>query len=258
MALHTTKNSAERILALGGFGTGKSHGWLSIARLSQATGSDAKFYVLDTDFAIERMLEEDFADLTNVVHWLAPEWEDCEEFSRKIIPQIRPLQDWIVVDMMDITWDLIQAWYTQQIWQEDIGTFFLEARKQLKGEKGNLQPFSGWTDWQVINKVYQSWIARMLFKSRAHVYLTTKADPISVDRDSKEVVSMYGAFGVRPKGQKALGNQVHTILLFSLLRKNDWRITTVKDRGRDYFEGEALKDFAYQYLVQCAGWEVND
>lgn len=254
--LQTKLRSGERILALGGFGTGKSHGWLSIARLSQLTGSPAKFYVLDTDYAIDRMLSTTFSDLNNVVHYPAVDWEDCESFIKEVTPKINPLVDWIVVDMIDITWDLVQAYFTEQVFKEDIGFYFLEARKQLKGEKGNLQPFSGWTDWQVINKLYQSWIARVFFKSKAHIYMTCKADPVDSSKDSKDVLQVYGAFGVKPKGQKALGNQVHTVMLFNTARKGDWRITTIKDRGPTYFEGEQLSDFAYQYLVGKAGWEV--
>lgn len=257
MALRTTMRSPERVMAIGGFGTGKSHGWLSIARLSQVTGSDAKFYVLDTDFAIDRMLSTSFSDLNNVEHHPAPDWEDCESFVKTVVPKIRPNHDWIIVDMIDITWDQVQAWYTQQIWQEDIGIFFLEARKQLKGEKGNLQPFAGWTDWQVINKVYQSWIARMIFKSKAHVYLTNKVEVLDSSKEkNQDVLVTYGAFGIKPKGQKHIGNQVHTVLLFSAPRKDDWRIVTVKDRGPVYFQGDKLEDFAYQYLVEKARWEL--
>ncbi len=46
----------ERIILMGGPGSGKTTAWLNIAELHRKTKSTSKFYVLDTDFAVERNL----------------------------------------------------------------------------------------------------------------------------------------------------------------------------------------------------------
>ena len=56
MPLNNPNPSQEKILAIGNFGCGKSTGWLQIAQRSEATKSDARFYVLDTDDAVSRMV----------------------------------------------------------------------------------------------------------------------------------------------------------------------------------------------------------
>ena len=47
--LHNPKGVQDRILAFGVEGTGKSEAWISIAVEAERTGSDAQFYVVDTD-----------------------------------------------------------------------------------------------------------------------------------------------------------------------------------------------------------------
>lgn len=255
--LQPTLKSPERILSIGGFGSGKSHAWLSIAQLAQATGSPAKFYVLDTDFATERMLETAFDNLNNIELTIAASWQKCEEFAKLVTKPglIKPRQDWIVVDMIDITWSLVQSYFTDEVFGEDIGQYFLEARKAMgDSKKGGLSALNGWTDWQVINKLYQSFINRVFFEPQAHLYLTAKADAIDAAKDSPEIISTYGAFGIKPSGQKAVGNQVQTVMLFKTPKFGDWRISTIKDRGRAYFTGDSLTNFATQYLVDKAGW----
>ena len=54
--LHHPGGTIERIALMGGPGGGKTRAWLSIADFARKTKSDAQFYVIDTDFAAERML----------------------------------------------------------------------------------------------------------------------------------------------------------------------------------------------------------
>jgi len=65
---------------------------------------------------------------------------------------------------------------------------------------------------------------------------------------------VFGAYGVKPAGQKHLGHQVHTIFLFipPISREDKvWRITTIKDRaGRQYFDNDPLINLYKQYFVK--------
>lgn len=243
----------ERILGIGGFGSGKSYSWLSIARQAQKTGSPAKFYCLDTDAAIERMLAEEFQELENVKLYNVFDWSEYESALDEAIQNAGP-DDWIVVDMIDLAWDAVQAYFTDQVFDKEISVYFLEIRKALKGQR--LQTFDGWRDWTVINKLYSAWMNKLIYKAKSHVFCTAKVEAVDSDKDDKETRLVYGAYGVKPKGQKALGHQFHTVLLFTCVKPGDWIITTIKDRGREPFTGQKLVNFPMQYLVGKAGWKL--
>lgn len=255
MPLRPSEQLHERILAIGAPGTGKSCAWLTIARLSQQTGSPARFYCIDTDYAIARMLHTEFRDLRNVVVYEVSSWTAIEDALRQSL-QAGAWDDWLIVDMIDMPWDLVQAYYTEETRGQDIGRYFLEVRKTLGDKDNSLRPFDGWTDWQVINKLYLSWIYGVIYHSNMHIFATSKIEATDVKNDDKEMLALFGPYGVKPRGQKHLGHQFHTILLFSCLKPYDWRLTTIKDRGRTPFEGAPLKNFALQYLVAKAGWKL--
>lgn len=288
---------------MGSYGAGKSFAWLCTARKAQETGSPAMFYCLDTDDAIQRMLDEEFSDLQNVMLYRVFDWPDYEKalaesvsavearFAQRIaealaevgvtmqqvqaeatsrnitfeaacrqlysVEPARYMYDWIVVDLIDLAWEAVQSYFVAEVFQQNIGTYFLEARKALKGNR--LEVFDGWKDWSVINKVYTSWINQLIFKAPAHIFATAKIEPVSTKTDDAETLKLYGEFGVKPKGQKSLGHQFHTILLFTCMKMGDWRVTTVKERAssaRRPFAGQPLKNFPVQYLVAKAGWEL--
>lgn len=239
----------ERILAMGSFGTGKTTAWLTIAQWAHVTGSDAQFYVIDTDAAVAHMIESHPARERIHVHH-AFEWTEYEEGIERYLPALRP-QDWLVVDFVGTAWEAVQDWYVAQIYKTSIDDFFVEARQSAKS--GN--PLDGWKDWSVINRVYKSWINRVIFRNPAQVFLTAQAEGVR-DTDDRSVKQIYGKVGMRPRGQKALGHQVHSILLFSALRPSEVTLTTVKDRERRVVESERLNDFTVEYLMGVAGWEM--
>ncbi|MCL6558021.1 MAG: hypothetical protein K6U74_04315, partial [Firmicutes bacterium] len=128
--LAPTKRTRERILLFGGPGVGKSRSWLTIAWRAQKSGSKARFYCLDTDCAIDRMIDEGFSDLTNVEVLNVFEWTEYEEGLRKFLKAVTP-EDWIVCDMIDMAWEAVQAHFADEIFNKDIGQYFLEVRKKM-------------------------------------------------------------------------------------------------------------------------------
>lgn len=250
--LQPQRSGQERILAIGHWGTGKSYAWLSIARLAQKTGSPARFFCIDTDAAIPRMLSEEFQDLANVTVTSAHEWQEYELNLDSFVKQATS-QDWIVVDMIDLAWEAVQSYYVEQVFGKSIDDYWLEVRKALKGQQ--LKVLDGWRDWSVINKIYSSWIGKLVYQAKAHVFATAKVEPISRSSDDEETIDLYNAYGLKPRGQKHLGHQFHSVLLFSKDR-DGWTLTTIKDRGRQLFEKQKLVNFPMQYLVGKAGWKV--
>lgn len=253
--LAPTKRTRERILLYGGPGVGKSRSWLTIAWRAQKSGSDARFYCLDTDQAIDRMIDEGFGELGNVEVKSVFEWPEYESGLKEFLSRVRP-EDWIICDMIDMAWEAVQAYFTDEVFGKDIGAYFLEARKAMSEKDRNLKTFDGWRDWQVINKLYLSWINKLVFRSPCHVLCTAKAEPINSDLDGEELKKVYGPYGARPKGQKHLGHNFHTVLFLQKKKHDEYTFTTVKDRERQAVEGKRLVDFALQYLVAQARWKV--
>ena len=247
-------NLTESILTIGAPGAGKSTAWLSIADLHQKRGSPSQFYVLDSDLAMPRMLAEGYPHLQNVQTWPVFTWQEYATAVKEIQPQLTPA-DWLVVDMIDPSWEAVQSYYIEQIFGQDPDEFFLAARKAMKGK--TLQALDGWQDWTVINRVYKTWINRLIYQSRCHIFGTAKIAPIDAQTDDKAIRALFGRFGVKPKGQKDVAHMFHTVLILSQAADGGWVGNTVKDRERKYWEGQTITNFGLQYLMQVAGWSLK-
>lgn len=243
-----TPQRRERILSYGPEGGGKTTAWLSIAKWAEATGSDAQFYVLDTDYAVEHMIESPEWPSDRIHVWNAIEWEEYDAAIDEILPKLRR-QDWVVSDFVGTAWEAVQDWYVRKIYHTNIDDFFMEARANAKS--GN--PLDGWKDWSVINRVYKSWINKVVFRNDAQVFLTAQGEGVR-DTDSRQLKATFGRVGIRPRAQKQIGHQAHSILLMQALRPNEPTITTVKDRGRVSLDSHRFSDFTLDYLVPVAGW----
>lgn len=270
----------ERMLVMGPPGAGKTKQWLDIAVQLKPHG--VKFHCIDTDNAVNFMLATQYDGLSsedggNVFVYPCFEWPDYMGYSdakgrhdgalQKILKSVKP-GDWIILDMADKPWDAVQRYFTDEIFGVDKGSYFLQARKVLQnkadaGKKASSlseEAFKGWTDWVVINALYGDFINKLLSSPIAHIYMTTKVQPLSNREDPASRIT-YGDYGIKPTGQKDLGHQVHTILLYKVdvsTKKNPiWYVSTIKDRsGREYFNDTQLVSLYYQYFVGKAGWEA--
>lgn len=244
----------ERILIIGGFGAGKSFTWSKIADWAVKRDYPGRVFVLDTDMAIDRMavaFPEAFA--AKVIGHDVFEFQDLHAGYDKFRNGATK-DDFLVVDMVDKAWNLAEEHYIDQIFKKSTDNYFLEARK--KNADGS--PLDGWKDWGVINKVYNGWMINKVMRWPGHLICIAPAEPVISEgkmQDSPELQGLFGRFGVKPKGQKALGFQFHTVLLFQAT-KDTWKYSTIKDRSRPIAKGEEMKDFVANYLVKVAGWKL--
>lgn len=252
MALRTEANARERILMIGSWGTGKSEAWCSIAKWLDQTKAEGQLYVLDTDNAVDRLIEgQPWAD--RIIPFDLFEWDDYI----KAITEARSKgkrDDWLVVDMVDKAWEEVQNFYIQEAFGKDAASFFL----QWKTDNGKGSPLAGeyGANWQVINKLYSSFIGKVA-RFPGHVLACAPVDQVNREQEkSKEILDTYGRFGVKPRGQKALGHQFHTILLALSKGKSGYAYTTIKDRKRTELSNEDVVDFVTSYLVKVAGWKL--
>lgn len=241
----------ERILTLGGPGSGKTYGWLKLASFFK----EPQFYVIDTEIGGERSLQE-FPALGNVHIYPVADWLEYRDVQKKILEKAGE-GDWIVVDMVDKAWSAVQRYFISEIFDREMGEYFLEARRKVKRDAKSLfagrdAALRGWVDWPVINRLYEDFIFPLVYRSPAHLYMATAAQAVSED-DEREVKELYGPYGLRPAGQKALGYQPDTVLLLAHA-KDGYYVTTIKDRGgRKYFDRVRLHNLAIQY-GKVAGW----
>lgn len=258
MALTPPYPLQERILVIGLYGSGKTRAWLEIARLAQKSGSDARFYCIDTDDGTMRLLYTEFRDLQNVEVRRVLEWEEYVAAAGEFAARVRPLVDWLVVDMIDLSWDEAQNEFVEEVHGKDLASYLLEVRRAME-EDSTLYAsgFSGTSDWPVIKALYRQFIQTVLFRHRGHVFACAPVEKLDYDRETDKVARLlFGSHGVKPRGEKRLGHQFHTVLWLNQPTVGDFRLTTIKDRGRPSLDAARLSNFALQYLVQVAGWTL--
>lgn len=252
-------NPREIILTMGVGGTGKSTAILEVARLCP---SDT-FYVLDSELRnFDRLLSTAFTDLRNVDVTPVDEWDDWKKAIPKIAEQMKP-DDWIAVDSATPTWDAVQGWFVEQIHGDEIDEWFIAKRLQNEQARQGGKEVKGFTalsgsdgDWQVINKQYFKHFYNALLKVPGHVYLT--AEQAKIDKeDEKDVKEAWGGIGYKAKGQKRMGHFSMTSLWMTKSGTGQWRMTTIKDRGRPEMDNQVVENFAEDYLVKVAGWRAE-
>lgn len=257
--LVSSNPAPERILSMGLWGSGKTNSWVTIARWYRNTQTPGHFYVLDTDNTTLRTLSGDDGWEQNVTVVDVMEWENLVTDTEKFFEQATR-EDWLVVDSIDSAWQMVQDYFTEQVFGKDSAEFFMQAR--LAGQAGHPLASDYGSNWQVINKLYSKWIGKVI-RFPGHVYACTPAQQVSQPNqsgkggDSKEIRETFGRLGVRPAGQKALGFQMHSVLLMQSPSVGDYRLTTAKDRARDSIVNEPLTDFVLNYLIGVGGWQIE-
>ncbi len=250
-------NDPERILVFGNAGTGKSTGWLNIAKWAERTKSSAHFHVIDSDFAIPRMLGN-YSTLVNRVHvYPCYEWNDYVS-AAKTIAKVATTTDWLCIDFIGSAWQAVTDFYIQEIFHKTSADYFLQVRKSLDTGAKTLGALQGWVDYPVINNLYRKWVIPTFFRGPYHIYSTAKSTQLSSDRSPSEdsqTRQMLLRYNVKPDGQKTLLFQHHSVLLTGLDPRTDKRtITTVKDREREEVNGLVVTNFAMDYLKKIGGW----
>ena len=255
----------EVIGIFGGPKLGKSSGWKSIAEYEHKTGSDAKFYVIDTDGDAAQRLLAGSPHLTNVETYRAWDWDTFKASSQLVRPKAKE-GDWIVIDLADRIWKFVQNYFAEKVFLddgEDEAEYLLSLRAKWQGDKTGAPKAvaEGW-DWGYINKLYDSQFLPLVMNTEAHVYIVTEMGDYSSDLEKDKTKRMiFGKVGAKMTGQKSLPYQVSTILFLDLVA-GQRVLTTVGDRDgvngpRQWLDQSPLKDFVSTYLMPVAGWKLK-
>lgn len=270
--------SRERILSFGPEGTGKTADALTLVRALP----NVTFHWIDNDNSLDRLLETEFADLGvarengdetgddgNIHLWRPEDWPEHQTAFVHIFgdkgegrPAGVDVDDWVILDNGSLPWDAVQDWAAEDAYdmtREELTEMKADAGRK-KGDKG-LLVFDGNMDYQgKINPQYRRYLGSHLVRPPCHLYITADMAQLD-DRDKdKQTRSLYGKYGVKPRGQKRLGQSVQTVLMKDQNAQGAYRLTTIKDRGRAALVGHVLSDideggFAKDYLRGVAGWK---
>lgn len=267
IALTSPYRSRERVLVYGHEGTGKSTDAISIAQACP----NITVWVVDNDNSYDRLIETNSVELPNIYTAGVDFAEDNDPYSwdgmRKSIAEAQTKMgrdDWLIVDMLSKAWDAVQEWFIEQIFQSDIDDYFLKIRMEKERLKATpkkdggkdskaLGAFEGWMDWPVINQTYHKGMSTPLLRCPGHLLCVAEAQKLSED-DDRGIKELYGPLGARPKGQKRSGHIMQTVIMQGRDRGGNFKLTTVKDRGRELWNGEVMEDFSRDYLEATAGW----
>ena len=251
--LHPQNPRRERILVMGPPGAGKSTTWKDIAEWYDRTGAQGTMYVADSDGAWEgqrptdghldgRVKATDVYDFPSIVGVVE---EATTNFQSG---------DFLVIDMIDKAWSYAQSHYYEQVYGKELDQFWLEAKKD------GVNPGGEWgSNWTVINKLHQSLMLKLQRYPGHLIACAPVAEVRQPDRqgaggDRKEILHLFGKFGVKPQGQKDLPYNFHTVLFLQDVPRLGYTYTSIKDRDRELVSGEPLASFVKSYLIAKAGW----
>jgi len=257
--------SRERIVSYGAQAAGKTRSWLDVARMHQLRGSDARFWVFDSDDAVGDMIYgERFRDLNNIEVLTCVRWEDFRDGLDKMKANVRPYLDWIVCDLADKAWSSCTENYVMDAYGCTMQQLLVRQRHETEAAgakpKSPNDPhrsrFGGLEgeEWVEINSMYLPWAQDIFLNVKTHVYFACPLGNVD-ERADAQTKEMYGRFGMKPVGNKHLGYQARTVLLFQ--RFGEQRVmTTVKDRERVELQGAPIGDFSISYLKTVGNWAL--
>lgn len=261
MPLIQPNDLREKILLIADGKHGKSTCHLSVAYWAFKSGDDRRFFIIDTEEAIEAvMLEDKYAGMRveeggNTYIFNVIDWDDYMDAQQKIMAEARK-GDWVVIDMVTHAWPAVQSYYLAQVTKKTRGQSLLEAAK--KGASG-WDLFKADYDWTTINSLYDDFLKPLLVRCPAHVFMVAEQEEIresnKMPEDQKEHMKTFGRY--KAAGQKKLPFQCRSYLRLQRLARGRV-LHTLGDRARTELSNSDMNpDFFHAYLKDVAGWSVG-
>ena len=233
----------ERILLMGPPSAGKTYQVLKVYETLTALGVECQ--IIDLEDKMEAALISWGLELPKKFN-IALSWEEYAEAVGNI--SLKP-NSWIFVDRVDLSWPMVQRWYTQKKYNEELAERMLKRSQEMK-KSSMFTPRFDQGSWQVINEAYESTMLKLLYQSRCNIILTTGIKGI----DENNPLDIFAHLGVAPRGQKELAHQPHSVFLLHLKRRGrelSWHITTAKDlKNRKWYDADECFDFYDQYVSE--------
>lgn len=246
----------ERILLYGGGGAGKTNAALSI--VEHAVQGNA--FVIETDYsaAWQRAIHTDYPHLAGSVDVRIPdvEWESWTAELAAVVDAADPENDWIIIDSITPTWSMVQDWYLQQQFGDDLPRHLAKLKKAHGDDaRGYGRAVTETMNWPLVKKEYGSRLIAPLQRWKGHLIVTAEAKSVG-GMDNEETTMIFGPIGAKPSGEGRLVYLASTNIYLAHPKRGVWTATTVKDRNRAEMDKEPFEDFGIDYLTGVAGWEI--
>ena len=233
----------ERILLMGPPAAGKTFQVLQVYQYLIEQGIQC--HIIDLEDKMEAAISGSDLPLPEKFD-VTLSWED---YAAAVDSISLPPNSWIFVDRIDLSWSMIQRWFTQQKYGEELSTRLLKKSQGLKKSSMFIPTFDQGS-WQVINENYESTMLKLLYRSRCNALMTCGIKGIDEDNP----LDVFAHLGVTARGQKELPHQPHSVFLLSVKKRGrdlSWHITTAKDlKNRVWFDNDDCYDFYLQYVAE--------
>jgi hypothetical protein len=252
----------ERMLLFGQGGSGKTNAILTVADAI----AQGEMFVVDNDYsyAYQRALQTDFESAAEKVHVheCESDWESVVDALQQAITEGLatgdPQDNWLVIDSISPTWQAVQDFITGQITGASSAEYLTQLRKESKDLTEMNRTLVDQVPWSIVNKEYAEHIWAPLRNWPGHFIITAEAKKLSrQDAEKAELADWYQHLGVQPAGQGKIHYVSATTLLMKKAKRDEYQITTVKDRNREDQENLEIDNFAMDYLREVAGWELK-
>lgn len=275
----------EQLIFYGNPGEGKTRLAFTIAKWHQDLGSDAVFYVINTDRSWKVLrTDPEFSVLKNVRIREVFSLQDMYDTVREFGALLRD-QDWLIIDLYSAAWSGAQDEYAQLKVAEG-GVQFEDLGDLLhSGTDPDEYPITGW-EWGYSNGRMNRFAEKNVVKGKGHRILVCGQAPLpkptpkmeeKEDRFTKQTREMFshvrgpGGVVIKPDWQKRDPFRWHSIFHVEAIWEGEdiaaQKILTAKERwpnrkrlGRDvgmgHWTGARVDDFYIDYLVTIAGWKM--
>lgn len=249
---------AERLLLFGGGGAGKTNSCLSIIRRV----AHGHMHVIENDYSMAymRAIATDFPEVEDrvTVYPADQDWQEWADTLAEAIGNADPEVDWVVADPVSPSWDAVQTWYLETVYGDDLPAYLVGLKREFKDDtKGYQAALLDNMNWSVVKKEYYARVYKPIQRWKGHLILTAEAKEISYfDRDDNEIKQLFGPLGFKPSGESRLRHVCSSTLFLAHPKRNEWTMTSVKDRNRKEQDRLPIDDFATDYLMGVAGWEI--
>lgn len=258
----------ESHLVFGVNSAGKTRWWANIRKWYELTSTPGHFHILSTEYRHANRTRQAYLDGspgnnfdTNATIYETTDLDSLMEASERVLkaslatavdtPLGPKSPDWCIVDSIGYpkTWarDKWLGVNKGMTWRE-----FLDSGRGMKEIKPH--------EWGQMAGLYRDWIIPYVLQHPGNKCATAHLKEIRTEgawaEKNREILRMFGPFGVRPDGDDDLGHAFNTVLLMNRGR-DGWYMTTVDDPEREYLTDAPVTDAVISYLQPIAGWTVT-
>lgn len=257
----------ESILAVGPPGSGKSRIWAAMRSWYELTGTEGHFHILETEVGMAMRTSMGYRSGEpgknfdqNATIWPVNDYDSLLDASKKILDLSladtvdTPFGPWtphtLVVDSIGFahTWSR-DKWFMgnkQVTWQE-----FMASGRGVQEVKHH--------QWGEMTGHYRDWLVPYVLQYPGNRIATAHMAEIRTEgswaEKNKNILSLWGPYGVKPVGDNDLAYGFQAVLLCTRERSG-WAYTTVDDNEREFLDRTPVVDFVSSYLMPVAGWQV--